>query len=556
MKAQINDRNLLFGVIALQMALITRDALLTAMAQWAIEKRRSVGEILVENGNLDSSDLSDLESILDRRLAREGGDASKSLAAMESIENLASELRASIGDPELFRAIATASLESQVDPLATQLPLPDAPSLYAGRFRKIREHAAGNLGVIYVAQDQELNREVALKEIKPQIADRTTSQAKFLLEAEITGKLEHPGIVPVYGLGHYSDGRPYYAMRFIRGKSLLKYISEFHENAELKGDSVKRALELRKLLRHFNDLCNSVAYAHSVGVLHRDIKPDNVMVGKYGETFVVDWGLAKILGNSTIRPSNVASEKFPDLETAPCFPIAEQADQTQQGSLVGTPAYMSPEQASGRLDLLTPASDIYCLGATLFHLMVGRPPIAGGSLSEVLSRIQSGDLPRPRSIASWIDPALEAVCIKAMAVKPVDRYKNPLLLVDDIERWIADERVLAYREPIHRKLNRWNRKNPLLFYIFIVCLPGAIELGLLRRERGPNWTYFDMRNSALKDVQQKLDGWKLDPNLSIIREPNVLESLPKENHEAIKQFWEDVDGLRERIDRTRKLPLK
>ena len=165
------------------------------------------------------------------------------------------------------------------------------------RFRVLRPHARGGLGAVFVALDTELHREVALKQILDHHADDPTSRQRFLVEAEITGGLEHPGIVPVYGLGTYGDGRPYYAMRFIRGDSLKEAMEHFHADAALKTDPGRRSLELRKLLRRFLDVCNAIDYAHSRGVLHRDIKPANVIVGRHGETLVVDWGLAKALQN-------------------------------------------------------------------------------------------------------------------------------------------------------------------------------------------------------------------------------------------------------------------
>ena len=176
--------------------------------------------------------------------------------------------------------------------------------LSAARFRPLRPHAKGGLGVVFVALDAELNREVALKQILEQHADDPTSRARFILEAEITGGLEHPGIVPVYGLGVHDNGRPYYAMRFIRGYSLKEAIAKFHApaaaNEELQSNGVQagsarpgclgssRDLELRKLLRRFLDVCNALDYAHARGVLHRDVKPANIVVGNHGETLVVD----------------------------------------------------------------------------------------------------------------------------------------------------------------------------------------------------------------------------------------------------------------------------
>src|SRR5262249_43357370 len=197
------------------------------------------------------------------------------------------------------------------------------------RFRVLRPHARGGLGAVFVALDTELHREVALKQILDTHADDDDSRRRFLIEAEITGGLEHPGIVPVYGLGTYGNGRPYYAMRFIRGDSLKEAIERFHSGAVLGTEPGKRSLELRKLLRRFTDVCHAIEYAHSRGVLTRDIKPGNVIVGKHGETLVVDWGLAKAVGHAdpgsgerTLRPASASG-----------------SGETLPGSALGTPAY-------------------------------------------------------------------------------------------------------------------------------------------------------------------------------------------------------------------------
>ncbi len=184
------------------------------------------------------------------------------------------------------------------------------------RFRILRPHAKGGLGAVFVALDCELHREVALKQILEKHADDPVSRQRFVAEAEITGGLEHPGVVPVYGLGTDAGGRPYYAMRFIKGDSLKEAIARFHEDEALKTDPGRRSLELRKLLRRFTDVCNAIDYAHSRGVIHRDLKPANIIVGKHGETLVVDWGLAKAVGRAdpsageqTLAPSSSGSSE-------------------------------------------------------------------------------------------------------------------------------------------------------------------------------------------------------------------------------------------------------
>ena len=224
-------------------------------------------------------------------------------------------------------------------------------------------------------------------------------------------------------------------MRFIRGDSLKDAIGSFHKDSNLKKDPGARTLALQKLLRRFLDVCNAIAYAHSRGALHRDLKPDNVMVGRYGETLVVDWGLAKSVGRS-------GDDGYGPLpESTVMNPTKSGSAETIPGSVVGTPAYMSPEQAAGRLDLLGPASDVYSLGATLYTLLTGHVPFHGKDQPDVLRKVERGEFSRPREVSPWLDPALEAIALQAMALRPVERYPSPKALAGDIERWLADEPV-------------------------------------------------------------------------------------------------------------------
>jgi serine/threonine-protein kinase len=446
------DANLLFGIIALQMDFITRDALIAAMHAWALKKDKSLGRLLVEQGALAEDERGLLDSLVRKHLERHGEDAQRSLSSLSPVGWIKHDLRA-ITDPELRASLGRlGEREVPTDPEATQSQQSESPAIVGHRFRILRPHARGGLGEVFVARDEELKREVALKQIQAPYADHPESRARFVMEAEVTGGLEHPGIVPVYGLGHFADGRPFYAMRFIRGDSLRDAIARFHGAEGAGRDPGERSLALRRLLGRFIDVCNAVAYAHSRGVLHRDLKPGNIMLGPYGETLVVDWGLAKTIDRSKNSPGSLGE---PTLRPA----SGSSVEPTRMGSAIGTPAYMSPEQAEGRLDRLGPASDVYSLGATLFCVLTGRAPVHGPDAAAILEAVRTGGIPAPRVIKPDVPRALEAICLKAMALRPEDRYASPKVLADDLEKWLADEQVSVDREPWWTRLGRWTRRH-------------------------------------------------------------------------------------------------
>jgi serine/threonine-protein kinase len=415
-----------------------RSALLGDLLEVELDARRRRGELPQLSEYLERFPI-DAATVVQAFAVKPVRDASDSVP-MAGIETLDSEdFHGSDGE-------STRPAESDVDPggsFTVRGEIGDSQ-----RFRVLRPHAKGGLGAVFVALDLELHREVALKQILEGQADNPVSRCRFLLEAEITGGLEHPGIVPVYGLGTYANGQPYYAMRFIRGESLKGAIDRFHA-----GPFGSRDLELRKLLRRFLDVCNAIDYAHTRGVLHRDLKPNNIIVGNHGETLVVDWGLAKALGRTD-------AEVGPQPEERPLVPfLSNGSAETIPGSALGTPAYMSPEQARGDLERLGPASDVYSLGATLYCLLTGKPPFEGDDARVLLRGVELGDFPHPRRLDPAIDRALEAVCLKTMAREPEDRYATPRALADDLECWMADEPVTAWREPLARRARRWTRRN-------------------------------------------------------------------------------------------------
>ena len=287
--SQLSTRDKLLGMMAVSKEFVKPDELVQATTVWPPQSNaKSLLQSLVEQGSLTAAELSAVEKELDGKSESEIHDS----------------LQAALGD-NVFGALRQALDridEAQVADTVANSPTahsqssspPELPG-DGERFEIEKELARGGLGEVFIARDKQLNRDVALKQILQRWVDHSDFNERFLMEAEITGRLEHPGVVPVYALGRRDDGCYFYAMRLIGGRTLEAEIDHFFETAR-KQDTAQRRLELHQLLRRFVDVCNTIDYAHSRGIIHRDLKPANIMLGKYGETLVVDWGLAKHVG--------------------------------------------------------------------------------------------------------------------------------------------------------------------------------------------------------------------------------------------------------------------
>ena len=487
------DRNLLTGLLAWQSELVTEPQLLEAFKAWTFSKHTPVDEIFVAQRALTAKQAQRLRSVVEAQIALFAGDSSA--FRLSPVASVAVRLGSHVVDSDVQESVSRLSGSPSVETkhtglgtsglldseFATAPVTADSLQKQVGRFRVIRSHARGGLGEVSVAQDVELNRSVALKEIRSEWVDDLELRSRFLREAEITASLQHPGVVPVYAAGQYGDDRPYYAMRFIEGSSLADAVARHHESKE------QTDLAFRGLLGRFVSVCETISYAHSKGVIHRDIKPANIMVGDYGETLVVDWGLAKNLLDT--EPGISAASGLSGRDVAP----------TMAGSLVGTVQYMSPEQAAGDVKAVGVASDVYCLGATLYQILTNRAPFIGSD-DKTLEKVRQGQFSSPLDENKSVSPALAAICLKAMSRRPEDRYASAADLGQDVRRWLADDPVSAAPPGVIERLGRGIRKRPAIATgVLTAC--GLVVAGLIALNVITTQQNYDL--SVAKAAQEK-----------------------------------------------------
>ena len=391
------------------------------------------------------------------------------VAALEQMKHLLNHHQDGIAEP-----FGIPDSELRPDE-SNELPS-DAGTVVAAsvRYRIISIHARGGLGEVLLAQDELLSRRVALKRMKAAQSDDPARRRRFLREAEITGRLDHPGIVSILSVGQVASGNPCYAMKFVSGNTLAEQTRKLHQQfAEHREPRQAdfQSIVIRPLLSRFISVCNTVAYAHSQGIIHRDLKPANILLGEFGATYVVDWGLARSL-NAKPAPARGLTIQFSEASvphaetlspadswTAEEDACAEPDRLTRTGAVIGTPAFMSPEQADGENDFVGTASDIYSLGATLYFALTSQAPLVSHRGLAWIDQLKSGQFRRPREVQRLIPPALEAVCCKAMALKPSERYQSPLEFAADLDHWLADEPVSALPESLSERLARVSRRH-------------------------------------------------------------------------------------------------
>ena len=329
---------------------------------------------------------------------------------------------------------------------------------HTGRYEEVKVFGAGGMGKIYLMHDTHFGRDIALKTLLPDLGGGTHTRftgaptvqmltvpiiARFLQEARVTGQLEHPSIVPVYEIGYRDDASLYYTMKLVRGRDLHKALEE-----------CKNIGDRLRLLNHFVDLCQAIAYAHSRGVIHRDLKPMNVMIGEFGETVVIDWGIAKVRGEQDIHERGLR-ENVKILKVGQTTATAK----TMYGQAMGSPYYMPPEQAEGRTDEIDERSDTYALGAVLYAILAGKPPYYGMKAREFLAKV-SDFPPKPvREIEPNAPPELAAVCEKALERDADKRYQNAQELREDVEKYLSGGLVSAYEYRLSELLKRYVKKH-------------------------------------------------------------------------------------------------
>ncbi len=530
----IPDRELLRALFVQQLGLAPAAVVLNAGAEWMVsrEKGETLCDVLARRGVLDSTRKILVESLVDEAISAAGGDPGATIDSLpkpmrESLDGISATLRS--GEHPAVQVTSREgsgtsmpSFDSLETPENVGAEARGRYSFDTGKNGRTEELGKGGVGQVLLARDHFLQRNVAFKVLHRDITTSTSYdtlavrqlEARFLREARVTAQLEHPSIVRVYELGRRGDGTLYYTMQRVRGRTL--------------GQALIDARSLEGRLAFVPDVLaatHAVASAHHRQVIHRDLKPQNIMLGAHGETYVMDWGLARVLGRPerNARPMQLAPDLTGGRDMGP----------------VGTPSYMSPEQAWGQHDAVDERSDVWGLGAILFELLTGRAPFIGRSPWDVLADVRSGTAPKVRELEPAAPPELVAICEKALDREPGRRYRNAGEMAEDLLRFQHGQRVLAYeyttREVMGRLAVRYRALAAVIAAVLLLLLVAGVVGGAqVRRERD------EARDLARFFLRE------LAPTLN--ETPGAFELGERLSVDALGAFSRDLDLKRGPVD--------
>ena len=458
-----STRGKLFAAFARRLGYVTDGELDLACQARRRDPSRELADILVAQGAIDARNRAIIEEVVASQLALHAGNAEACFAVIldkgwvpAALFADGSEPPTAAGAPMGPEPPVVAWEQGNADALTETVTLGSYTS-GGSRYELLERKFSGGMGEVWLARDRELNREVLLKQVLPQLAENARNRGRFLRETRTGAILEHPGIVPVYDIGQHPGGQLFQVMRYFRPGSLHKKIAAYH----LAHPDALDELAFRTLLGHFATACRAIEYVHTRGILHLDIKPQNIVTGDFGETQIIDWGLAQITDADMLEKvheesGNLGSGSARGDSAPPASREKPAATAVLPRGLRGTPAYAAPEQWKGDPQVLGAWTDVYGLGGTLFEILAGKAPfkVPSPTLEE---DVEIGNL--HREVKPWAPPALRAICRKAMAVKPGDRYATAAALADDIDRFLADEPVAAWPDPWRVRLWRFVKRH-------------------------------------------------------------------------------------------------